>query len=59
MITSLLAENVTHSARVLRAAGLPVGPDQVVTALKALKICGIEQRQRRIESCGDHPLNAA
>ena len=41
-----LAENVTHFARVLRAAGLPVGPDRVVTALKALEICGVEQRVR-------------
>jgi uncharacterized protein with von Willebrand factor type A (vWA) domain len=44
--TGRLAENVTHFARVLRAAGLPVGPDRVVTALKALEICGVEQRAR-------------
>jgi len=41
-----LAENVAHFARVLRAAGLPVGPDRVVTALKALEISGVEQRVR-------------
>lgn len=41
-----LAENVTHFARVLRAAGLPVGPDRIVTALKALEIAGIEERVR-------------
>ena len=46
MSTGRLSENVTHFARVLRAAGLPVGPDRVVTALKALEICGVEQRVR-------------
>ncbi len=46
MAQGRLAENVAHFARVLRAAGLPVGPDRVVTALKALEICGVEQRLR-------------
>lgn len=46
MAQGRLAENVTHFARVLRAAGLPVGPDRVITALKALEICGVEQRVR-------------
>ena len=46
MTQGRLAENVAHFARVLRAAGLPVGPDRVVTALKALEICGVEQRLR-------------
>lgn len=41
-----LAENIVHFARVLRAAGLPVGPDRVVTALKALEYAGIEDRSR-------------
>jgi uncharacterized protein len=31
-----LAENVMHFARVLRGAGLPVGPDRVIDALNAL-----------------------
>ena len=39
-----LAENVMHFARVLRAAGLPVGPDKVIDALKALEIAGVERR---------------
>src|SRR3990172_2225264 len=39
-----LAENVMHFARVLRAAGLPVGPDKVIDALKALQIAGVERR---------------
>ncbi len=41
-----LAENIVHFARALRAAGLPVGPDRVVTALKALEYAGIEDRSR-------------
>jgi hypothetical protein len=39
-----LAENVMHFARVLRAARLPVGPDKVIDALKALEIAGVERR---------------
>ncbi len=35
-----LAENVMHFARLLRAAGLRVGPDRVVDAVKALEIAG-------------------
>ena len=30
-----LAENVMHFARVLRAAGLPIGPDRVLDAVRA------------------------
>ena len=41
-----LAENIVHFARVLRAAGLPVGPDRVVIALKALEHCGVDERAR-------------
>lgn len=39
-----LAENVMHFARVLRGAGLPVGPDRVLDALDALQISGVERR---------------
>ena len=34
-----------HFARVLRAAGLPIGPDRVVDALRALETTGIERRE--------------
>ena len=34
-----------HFARVLRAAGLPIGPDRVVDALRALETAGIERRE--------------
>jgi len=33
-----------HFARVLRGAGLPVGPDRVIDALNALDIAGVERR---------------
>ncbi len=34
-----------HFARVLRAAGIPIGPDRVVDALRALEAAGIERRE--------------
>ena len=40
-----LAENVMHFARVLRAAGMPVGPDRVHTALAALQVAGLERKR--------------
>jgi len=40
-----LAENILHFARVLRAAGLPVGPAKVIAALEAVQAVGIEQRE--------------
>jgi uncharacterized protein with von Willebrand factor type A (vWA) domain len=43
--TVKLAENVMHFARVLRQAGLPVGPDRVIDALRALEVAGIERRE--------------
>jgi uncharacterized protein with von Willebrand factor type A (vWA) domain len=45
MAAGKLAENVMHFARVLRAAGLPIGPDRVVDALRALETAGIERRE--------------
>lgn len=39
-----LAQNVLHFARVLRAAGLPIGTDRVLLALQALHIAGIDSR---------------
>ncbi len=40
-----LSDNVMHFARVLRAAGLPVGPNRVMDALTALSIAGLERRE--------------
>jgi uncharacterized protein len=39
-----LAENVLHFARLLRRAGLPVGTDRPVLALRALEVAGIDSR---------------
>ena len=39
-----LAENIMHFARVLRGAGLRVGPDRVIDALRALEIAGVSNR---------------
>ncbi|HEX6136706.1 MAG TPA: VWA domain-containing protein [Casimicrobiaceae bacterium] len=39
-----LAENVLHFVRMLRAAGLPVGPARVLDALAAAEAVGIENR---------------
>jgi uncharacterized protein len=40
-----LSENILHFARVLRAAGLPVGPAKVIAALEAVQAVGIEHRE--------------
>jgi len=39
-----LAANIMHFARVLRAAGIPVGPGKVVDAVHAVEAVGITQR---------------
>jgi len=39
-----LAENVMHFTRVLRAAGLPIGPDRVIDAVRALDVSDIGRR---------------
>ncbi len=33
-----------HFARVLRAAGLPVGPNKVLDALAAVEVAGVDRR---------------
>ncbi len=39
-----LAENIMHFARVLRAAGLPIGPGRVLNAIDAVRTVGIGDR---------------
>jgi len=39
-----LAENIMHFARLLRAAGLPIGPDRVIDAVRAVEAVGLERR---------------
>jgi uncharacterized protein len=40
----MLADNVVHFARVLRSAGVPVGPDRVLAALEAIEAVGFGRR---------------
>jgi uncharacterized protein with von Willebrand factor type A (vWA) domain len=40
----LLAENVLGFVRLLRAAGLPLGPDKAIDALQALRQVGLDRR---------------
>lgn len=40
-----LAENVVHFARLLRAAGLRIGPDRVLDCVRALELAGCERRE--------------
>ena len=39
-----IATNIMHFGRVLRAAGLPVGPGKVIEAIKAVETVGLENR---------------
>ena len=39
-----LAENVMYFARLLRAAGLRIGPDRVIDGVRALEIAGVARR---------------
>ena len=41
----LLAANVMHFARLLRGAGLRLGPDRVVDCVKALELAGCNRRE--------------
>ena len=40
-----LAANITHFARALRRAGLPVGPGQVLDAISAVEAAGFTERE--------------
>lgn len=39
-----LVENIMHFGRVLRAAGLPVGPGRVIEAVRAVEAAGLRRR---------------
>jgi len=39
-----LVENIMHFARVLRAAGMPVGPGKVIEAIRAVQTAGFSRR---------------
>lgn len=38
------ADNVVHFGRILRAAGLPIGPSRIVDAVHAINIIGLQKR---------------
>ena len=40
----MLADNVVHFARILRSAGIAVGPDRVLAALEAIEAVGLARR---------------
>lgn len=39
-----LVENVMHFGRVLRAAGLPIGPGRIIDAVRAVEVAGLRRR---------------
>jgi len=41
---TLFAENIMHFARVLRSAGMPIGPDRVLAAMAAVEQVGLDRR---------------
>ena len=43
--TGRLAENVMHFARLLRAAGMRLGPDRVIDCVTALELAGCNRRE--------------
>ncbi|MCX8954174.1 VWA domain-containing protein [Ruegeria sp. NA] len=40
-----LAHNITHFARALRKAGLPIGPGRVIDAIRAVQAAGFSEKQ--------------
>ena len=40
----MLADNLVHFSRVLRRAGIAVGPDRVLSAIAALEAVGLEDQ---------------
>lgn len=40
----MFAENIVHFARVLRTAGMPIGPDRVLAAMTAIEHVGLDRR---------------
>ena len=41
----MLAENLVHFSRLLRDAGLAVGPDRVIAAIAAVEAVGLDRRE--------------
>ena len=49
-----LADNVVYFIRMLRTAGLPVGPAKVLDALAAVQAVGIDNRDDFREALAEH-----
>ena len=47
----MFAENIVHFARVLRSAGMPVGPDRVIAALEAIEEVGFSTATTCMPRC--------
>jgi uncharacterized protein with von Willebrand factor type A (vWA) domain len=41
----VIADNIVHFARVLRNAGMAIGPDRVLAALAAVELVGLQRRE--------------
>jgi uncharacterized protein with von Willebrand factor type A (vWA) domain len=41
----VIADNIVHFARVLRGAGMAIGPDRVLAALSAVELVGLQRRE--------------
>jgi hypothetical protein len=41
----VIADNIVHFARVLRGAGMAIGPDRVLAALAAVELVGLQRRE--------------
>jgi uncharacterized protein len=43
----LIGDNIVHFARVLRHAGMAIGPDRVLAALAAMEVVGLERHEQQ------------
>lgn len=43
--TPRLASNITHFARALRRAGLPIGPGRIIDAIRAVEVAGFTEKR--------------
>jgi uncharacterized protein len=41
----VIADNIVHFARLLRGAGMAIGPDRVLAALAAVELVGLQRRE--------------